>query len=51
MTYSELIYYLIFNEGSDINDLEVLSIGTVSGSDKDCEYIIHLEDGTDVKIG
>lgn len=29
---------------------EIVSIGSVSGFDNDCEFIIHLENGEEIKL-
>ncbi len=51
MTFEKLIDYLVQQESDDIKDLKVISIGTMSGADKDCEYVVHLENGKYIKIG
>lgn len=51
MTYEKLIDYLVQQESDDIKDLKVISIGTMAGTDRDCDYIIHLENGKEIKIG
>lgn len=50
MTLNELILKLEQNVTVDNSSEKIISIGTMCGTDKDCEYIVHLENGTIIKL-
>ena len=46
-TVNDLIFEL---EKIKNKNVTIVSIGTMAGSDKDCNYVIHLSDGSEVKV-
>ena len=46
-TVNDLIFEL---EKIKNKNVAIASIGTMAGSDKDCNYVIHLSDGSEVKV-
>ncbi len=41
---------LIFELEKVNKNLTIVSIGSMTGSDKDCNYVIHLSDGSEIKV-